>query len=163
MILLFTVTAMISNLTNFMVFSMMSCEWLATESETEDSFFLASWGGVRLSPLGRSATNWPIVPVPDDIGGDECGSVCGIRIGRGKRSTQRKPDPMPLCPPQIPHDLGSNPGRCGGKPATNRLSYGKVKMVGYFTKRSATITQYTTLWDLKSSQWWLWSVLSSGK
>jgi hypothetical protein len=24
------------------------------------------WGGVRLSPLGTSATNWPIVPAPDD-------------------------------------------------------------------------------------------------
>jgi hypothetical protein len=28
--------------------------------------FLVSWGGVRLSPLGTSATNWPIVPAPDD-------------------------------------------------------------------------------------------------
>jgi hypothetical protein len=31
------------------------------------AFFLVSWrGGVRLSPLGTSATNWSIVPVPDD-------------------------------------------------------------------------------------------------
>jgi hypothetical protein len=29
-------------------------------------FFLISWGGVRRSPLGTSATNWPIVPAPDD-------------------------------------------------------------------------------------------------
>jgi hypothetical protein len=28
--------------------------------------FLVSWGGVRLSPLSMSATNWPIVPAPDD-------------------------------------------------------------------------------------------------
>jgi hypothetical protein len=28
--------------------------------------FLVSCGGVRLSPLGTSATNWPIVPAPDD-------------------------------------------------------------------------------------------------
>jgi hypothetical protein len=28
--------------------------------------FLVSWGGVRLSPLGTSATNWPIAPDPDD-------------------------------------------------------------------------------------------------
>jgi hypothetical protein len=28
--------------------------------------WLVSWGGVRLSPLGTSATNWPIVPAPDD-------------------------------------------------------------------------------------------------
>jgi hypothetical protein len=29
--------------------------------------FLVSRGGVRLSPFGTSVTNWPIVPVPDDI------------------------------------------------------------------------------------------------
>jgi hypothetical protein len=34
--------------------------------------------------------------------------------------------PVPLCPPQIPHDLCSNLGRRGGKPATNHLSYGTV-------------------------------------
>jgi hypothetical protein len=28
-------------------------------------FFLVSWGGVRLSPLGTSATKWLIVPAPD--------------------------------------------------------------------------------------------------
>jgi hypothetical protein len=28
--------------------------------------FLLSWGGVSLSPLGASATNWPIAPAPDD-------------------------------------------------------------------------------------------------
>jgi hypothetical protein len=28
--------------------------------------FLVSCSGMRLSPLGRSATNWPIVPAPDD-------------------------------------------------------------------------------------------------
>jgi hypothetical protein len=36
---------------------------------------------------------------------DECGAVGGKRIGRGNRSTRRKPAPVPLCPPQIPHDL----------------------------------------------------------
>jgi hypothetical protein len=30
------------------------------------SSFLVSWGGVRLSPLGTSATNWLILPAPDD-------------------------------------------------------------------------------------------------
>jgi hypothetical protein len=29
-------------------------------------FFLVPWGGVRLSPLGMLATNWPIVPALDD-------------------------------------------------------------------------------------------------
>jgi hypothetical protein len=35
---------------------------------------------------------------------DECGAVGGI-LGRGNWSAQRKPAPVPLCPPQIPHDL----------------------------------------------------------
>jgi hypothetical protein len=30
------------------------------------NFLLISWGGVRLSPLGTSVTNWPIVPALDD-------------------------------------------------------------------------------------------------
>jgi hypothetical protein len=34
-------------------------------------FFLVSWCGVRLSPLGTSATNWPIVPAPDDDDDDD--------------------------------------------------------------------------------------------
>jgi hypothetical protein len=36
---------------------------------------------------------------------DECGAVCAVKIGRGNRRTRRKPAPVPLCPPQIPHDL----------------------------------------------------------
>jgi hypothetical protein len=36
---------------------------------------------------------------------DECGAVGGMRIDRGNQSTGRKPAPVPLCPPQIPHDL----------------------------------------------------------
>jgi hypothetical protein len=36
---------------------------------------------------------------------DECGAVGGMRIGRRNRNTRRKPAPVPLDPPQIPHDL----------------------------------------------------------
>jgi hypothetical protein len=47
-------------------------------------FLLVFWGGVRLSPLGTSATNWPVVPTPDDDDDDdECGAVGEMRIGRG--------------------------------------------------------------------------------
>jgi hypothetical protein len=60
------------------------------------TFFIIFLSGVRLSPLGTAATNWPIVPVPDD---GDCGAVGGMKIGRGNRSTRRKP-----APPQIPHD-----------------------------------------------------------
>jgi hypothetical protein len=36
---------------------------------------------------------------------DEYGAFCGMRIGRGDRNTRKKPLPVPLCPPQILHDL----------------------------------------------------------
>jgi hypothetical protein len=52
-------------------------------------------GGVQLGPLGTAATNKPIVPAP--------GEIHGMMIGRGNRSTRRKPAPVPLCPPQTPH------------------------------------------------------------
>jgi hypothetical protein len=80
---------------------------------------------VRLSP-GTAATVWPIVPAPDMIDDDDCGAVGGMRIGRGNRSTRRKPAPVPLCPLQIPHDLTWARTRAAavGSRATNRLSYG---------------------------------------
>jgi hypothetical protein len=57
--------------------------------------------GVQLGPLGTSATKWPIVHVPGDY---EDGEFGGMMIGRRNRSTRRKPTPVPLCPPHIPHD-----------------------------------------------------------
>jgi hypothetical protein len=36
---------------------------------------------------------------------DDCGAIGGMKIGRGNRSTRSKPAPVPLSPPQIPHDL----------------------------------------------------------
>jgi hypothetical protein len=41
---------------------------------------------------------------PRMVDDDECGAVGGM-IGRGNRITRRKPAPLSLCPPQIPHDL----------------------------------------------------------
>jgi hypothetical protein len=58
-------------------------------------YFLVSRGGVRLSPLGMSATNWPIVLAQYDYD-DECGAVGEMRIGKGNRSTWRKPAPVPV-------------------------------------------------------------------
>jgi hypothetical protein len=39
------------------------------------------------------------------IDDDECGAVGGMRIGKGIRSTLRKSATVPLCPPEIPHDM----------------------------------------------------------
>jgi hypothetical protein len=57
---------------------------------------LFSWGGVRLGLLGTSGTTG-LLCHPRMID-DECEAVGGMRIGRGNRSTRRKPAPVPLCP-----------------------------------------------------------------
>jgi hypothetical protein len=41
--------------------------------------------------------------LPRMIGDGDCGEIGGMNIGRGNRSTRRKPTSAPLCPPQIPH------------------------------------------------------------
>jgi hypothetical protein len=59
--------------------------------------------GVGLSPLGTAATSGLLYkPQMTDEG--NCGAIGGIKIGRGNRSTRRKPAPVPHCPPQIPYD-----------------------------------------------------------
>jgi hypothetical protein len=47
-------------------------------------------------------------------------------IGKENRKILRKPASVPLCPPQIPHDLtrARSRRRGGEKPGTYRLSYG---------------------------------------
>jgi hypothetical protein len=67
----------------------------------------------------------------DDVG---CEAVGGMRIGRGNRSTSysEKTCPsatLPTTNPTWPYP-GSNSGRRGGKPATNRLSYGMTWLLG---------------------------------
>jgi hypothetical protein len=86
-------------------------------------FFYYWWGGTK--SLGTVATSG-LLYKPPMIDEDDCGAIGGIKIGRGNWSTWRKPAPAPLCPPQIPHNQtrARTPDRCGGKPATNRLSYG---------------------------------------
>jgi hypothetical protein len=43
-----------------------------------------------MGPLGTSATEWPVVPAPGD---EDDGEFGGMKIGRGNRSTRRKPAP----------------------------------------------------------------------
>jgi hypothetical protein len=59
------------------------------------------------------------------IGDGDCGEIVGMKIGRGNRSTRRKPALAPLLSTTNPTclDRDANPSRRGGKPATNRLSY----------------------------------------
>jgi hypothetical protein len=101
--------------------------------------------GVRRSQLGTEASG--VLYQPQMTDDDDCGEIGERRIGRGNRSTLRKPAPVPLCPPQIPHDLppGSNPGHCGGKPATSRLSYGTALGLAYSsTLKMKAVRSYET-------------------
>jgi hypothetical protein len=60
-----------------------------------------------LGLLGTEATNRPIVPAPGDYDDVKIGGI----IGRGKRSTRRKPAPVLLRAPQTPHACpDANPG-----------------------------------------------------
>jgi hypothetical protein len=62
-------------------------------------FFSGIVGGGIQGPLDTAATNRPIVPAPGEYDDGEIGGM----IGKGNRSTRRKPAPVPLCPSQIPH------------------------------------------------------------
>jgi hypothetical protein len=65
---------------------------------------LSSYVGLCLSPFGIPGTIWSNVPYPDDTW-SWVWSMCGLRIGRENRRIMRKSSSVPLCPPQIPHDL----------------------------------------------------------
>jgi hypothetical protein len=67
-------------------------------------------GGVQLGPLGTAAINRPLVPNPADY---DDGEIDGMMMGRGNRSTRRKPVQLSLCQSQTPHDV---PGREPGPP-----------------------------------------------
>jgi hypothetical protein len=84
---------------------------------------LVPWGGVRLCPLGTSATNWPIVlvPAPDDR---RVWSSRWSEYWQGKPKYLEKTcpsDTLSTTNPTSPN-LGSSSGRRDGKPATNGLS-----------------------------------------
>jgi hypothetical protein len=76
-----------------------------------------------MGPLGTSATEWPIVPAPGDYDDWEFG---GMKVDRGKPKYSEKTCHSATLSTKNPTwpDPGANPGRRGGKPATNRLSYG---------------------------------------
>jgi hypothetical protein len=64
--------------------------------------FFFNWYSRGWSPIGSTrhcGYQWHIVPAQGDYDDEEIGGM----IGRGNRSTRRKPAPMPLCPPQTPH------------------------------------------------------------
>jgi hypothetical protein len=86
---------------------------------------LHEWMRVRLSPLGTSATNWPIVSAPDDRWWWMWSSRWN-EIWQGKPKYSEKTCTSATLSTRNPTwpDLASNPDRLCGTPATNHLSYG---------------------------------------
>jgi hypothetical protein len=84
-------------------------------------FLIAIVGvGIQVGPLDTAATNMPIVAAPGDYDDGEIGEM--IERGNPKYTGKSCPSVAlsttnPTCCPDV------NPGLCGGKPATNRLSY----------------------------------------
>jgi hypothetical protein len=101
-------------------------------------------GGVQLGPLDTAATNRSIVPAPGDYDDGEIGGM----IGRGNRSTRRKPTPMPLCPPQTPH---------AARTRTRAAAVGRQRLTAWATAR----LQYniTRIWSITA--FWLFTTTCS--
>jgi hypothetical protein len=70
-----------------------------------DVCFFLGWGGVIVHLVRRPLTGLLYQPRSID---DECGAVDGMRIGRGNRSTQRKPALRVTIPP-LPHTSSRGP------------------------------------------------------
>jgi hypothetical protein len=108
--------------------------------EKNVNFFLR-W--VRLSPLGTSAINWPIVPAPDDSWWVWSSRWNENWLGKPKYSEKTFPGATLSTINPIWADLGSNPDHRGGKPATNHLNYGTAHSQGLLLEGSVQGTSAT--------------------
>jgi hypothetical protein len=88
---------------------------------------LQSGGGIKvhstLRPLnGLLCQPWVIMI--------DNGEICGM-IGRGNRSTRRKPAPVPVCPPQTPHAARTRTqaAAVGSQRLTAELQHGPLKVL----------------------------------
>jgi hypothetical protein len=108
---------------------------------------------MRLSPLGMSATNWPVVPAPDRCVWSSWWN--GNWLGKLKYSEKPYPSAtLSTTNPTWP-DLGSNPAHHGGKLATNCLSYGTADIHCHFPHLRHT--------SVRDSLWFLGSFHGGGK
>jgi hypothetical protein len=120
-------------------------------------FSFSGWGETESTwYVGHS---WPIVPAPDDRWWWLWRSWWN-EDWQGKPKYWEKTCPVPLCPPEIPPDLGSNPGRGGGKPATNRLSYGTARDVtlqnGSRQQVHRGFCLFVCFFDFLNFRFWRW-------
>jgi hypothetical protein len=64
-------------------------------------FFLMGWDSVHLVLRPLFGLLYQPQRIDDE---DDCGAIGRMKIGSRNRSTRRKPTPVSLFPPQIPHD-----------------------------------------------------------
>jgi hypothetical protein len=117
-------------------------------TSSDSLLFIIILSEVRLSPLGTAATTGLFYQPQMTDDGDR-GAIGGMKIGRGNRSTRRKPAPRATLSTTNTTwpDPGSNPGRRGGKPATNRLSYGAALATAcYYTLRWCGEMSWSSEW-----------------
>jgi hypothetical protein len=118
-----------------------SCRCRSEQSHSSGIIFIIIiLNGVSLSPLATAATTG-VLYKPQMIDEGDCGAIGGIKIGRGNRSTRRKPAPAPRYPPQIP-EPGSNQGRRGEKPAINSSSGNTVDISVRCLVRTSSVMFY---------------------
>jgi hypothetical protein len=78
------------------------------------------------------------VSAPGDYDNEEIGGM----IGRGNRSTRRKPAPVPLCPPQTPHAARTRTraAAVGSQRLTAELQHGlRVEIIAEYKIRYMTM------------------------
>jgi hypothetical protein len=79
---------------------MLWCTLLRTCFGTHMYFFI-----ILLFLVGWDLATTGLLYQPQMKDDGDCAAIGGKRVGRGNRSTRRKPAPVPLCPLQIPHNL----------------------------------------------------------
>jgi hypothetical protein len=106
-----------------------------TQSPIQRMLGCYSWGGVRLSPFGISATNWPIIPAMDNRWWVWSSQWNENWQGKLKYSEKTCPSvTFSATNPTLP-DLGLDLGHCIGKPVTNLLSCGTAAYRGVLSPR----------------------------
>jgi hypothetical protein len=88
----------------------------------------------------------------------DCGTIGGMWIGRGKRSTRRKHAPVPLCTIQIPHDVTQARTRAAAVGSRRLTAWATARSQTFVTssdKRSQLLQGFSSCRDVVSCLSWV--------